>query len=234
MANIIKNGGILKNYSFEKKFDELPLTIPLFPLKNCLLLPNSSLPLNLFENRYLHMFDYSLLKDRIIGIIQPLEDNLSEKEKQPTIYPIGCAGQIIAFNQTSDNRYEIVLKGISRFSVNKELDLVNGFRVAEIKWDKYSKDLEQSKLTVLDKRLKFEEKLKLYLKKINIKADWHAIEASNDEDLLNSISMGCPFTSIEKQALLEAHTIEDRLEVLTSLLEMSISENKSFQSKSLS
>lgn len=224
---------MFKNYSFEKKLDDLPNTIPIFPLRNCLLLPKSNLPLNLFENRYLHMFDYSLLKDRLIGMIQPLDD-LPKQNEQPKIHNIGCAGQITAFNQTNDNRYEIVLKGISRFSVKKEQKLINGFRTASVEWKNYKDDLKENKISLSDKRLRFEEKLKLYLKKINIKADWQAIEASNDEDLLNSISMGCPFTSIEKQALLEALTIEDRLDVLISLLDMSISENKSYQSKSLS
>ncbi|MAI83519.1 MAG: peptidase S16 [Rickettsiales bacterium] len=224
---------MFKNYSFEKKLNDLPSTIPIFPLRNCLLLPKSNLPLNLFENRYLHMFDYALLKDRLIGMIQPKEE-LTKQHEQPEIHSIGCVGQIIAFNQTNDNRYEIVLKGICRFSIRKELELVNGFRTASVKWESFKNDLKEYKTSLSGKRLKFEEKLKLYLKKINIKADWQAIEASSDEDLLNSISMGCPFSSIEKQALLEALSIEDRLDVLISLLDMSISENKSFQSKSLS
>ena len=98
---------MFKNYSFEKKLNDLPSTIPIFPLRNCLLLPKSNLPLNLFENRYLHMFDYALLKDRLIGMIQPKEE-LTKQHEQPEIHNIGCVGQIIAFNQTNDNRYEIV------------------------------------------------------------------------------------------------------------------------------
>ena len=225
----------MASYIFEKKYSDLPEVIPLFPLNNVLLLPKCKLPLNLFENRYLHMFDSALSSDRIIGMIQPSENVKSHRDTpHPKIYNVGCAGIIVAFNQTNDNRYEIVLKGLSRFEINKEIDLYKGFRRAKVKWTKYREDLNSFSANNPTDRIMFEEKLKLYLKKLDVSADWQQIEASNDEDLVNSISMGCPFSNIEKQALLEAKTLEERLKVLNSLLDMSINDNRGTESRSFS
>ena len=222
-------------YRFEKKYTDLPEVIPLFPLNNVLLLPKCKLPLNLFENRYLHMFDSALSTDRIIGMIQPSENLESHKDNpNPKIYKIGCAGFIVAFNQTNDNRYEIVLKGLSRFEIKKEVDLLNGFRRAKVNWKSFKDDLSRVGPTKPTDRIMFEEKLKIYLKKLDVSADWQQIEASSDEDLVNSISMGCPFSNIEKQALLEAKNLEDRLKVLNSLLDMSINDNRGMENRSFS
>lgn len=225
----------MTSYRFEKKYSDLPEVIPLFPLNNVLLLPKCKLPLNLFENRYLHMFDSALSSDRIIGMIQPSENVKSHRDTpNPKIYNVGCAGIIVAFNQTNDNRYEIVLKGLSRFEVNKEIDLYKGFRRAKVNWTKYKEDLNSLSANNPTDRIMFEEKLKMYLKKLDVGADWQQIEASNDEDLVNSISMGCPFSNIEKQALLEAKTLEERLKVLNSLLDMSINDNRGTENRSFS
>ena len=101
-------------YCFENKFEELPELIPLFPLNKVLLLPRAKLPLNLFENRYLHMFDYALKNERYIGMVQPSEilGSSSGNERSPSLYNIGCAGFVTAFSQTNDNRYEIILEYI--------------------------------------------------------------------------------------------------------------------------
>ena len=226
---------VLKPYNFEKLANELPKKIPIFPLNSVLLLPRCKLPLNLFENRYLYMFDYALQKDRYIGMIQPSETVKSNLElKNPQIYPVGCAGKIVAFNQTNDNRYEIVLHGVCRFKLLNEEINDNGFRIANVSWKNYLKDLKLDNTSTTEKRTELEVKLKAYFKKININADWHAIEASSDEDLVNSISMGCSFTTAEKQALLEAKDLKERLSTLCSLLEMSISDNDYSNSQAIS
>tara|TARA_A100001388_G_C28768222_1_gene502104 strand:- start:1708 stop:2385 length:678 start_codon:yes stop_codon:yes gene_type:complete len=222
-----------EKYSFEMSYADLPDVIALFPLTSALLLPRSKLPLNLFENRYLHMFDHALSSSRLIGMIQPTNKNTEKKTDSPAIYKIGCAGLINAFSQTNDNRYEIVLKGLCRFSVLKEVDQINGFRRAKVSWGEFTEDLEVPKLKNNEQRSMFEGKLKLYLEKIGVNADWQAIEASTDEDLINSISMGCPFNFLEKQALLEAKTLNDRLKVLNSLIEMGLNENESSVSRSI-
>ena len=200
-------------YSFEHTLEELPKTIPLFPLNKVLLLPRAKLPLNLFENRYLHMLDYALANKRIIGMIQPKEKVLNDSDiKNPKLYDVGCSGRVTAFSETNDSRYELILKGVCRFRIIKEKKLTNGFRSANVEWEEYRKD--------------FESLLKIFLEKISINADWDMVQTTNDEDLVNMISMCCPFDVSEKQALLEAKTLDERLDVLTSLMQMGLNDNK--------
>ena len=214
-------------YSFEHGMKELPDVIPLFPLNKVLLLPRAKLPLNLFENRYLHMLDYALSNKKIIGMIQPKDKGTKDSDtKNPGLYQIGCAGRITAFSETNDNRYELILKGVCRFRVKKERKVINGFRSAEVSWNEYEVDYNPHSLKSFKKRKDFESLLKIFLSKISINADWEMVETTDDEDLVNMISMCCPFDVSEKQALLEAKTLDDRLEVLTSLMQMGINENK--------
>ena len=213
-------------YNFDKNFEELPEILPLFPLSKVLLLPRAKLPLNLFENRYLHMLDYALANGRSIGMIQPTEKKKDSKsKKEPKLYSIGCAGYITAFSQTNDNRYEIILKGLCRFELKSELNLMNGFRRGKVLWKPFKSDFESPVLKNKEKRSVFIENLKFYLEKMSINADWEAIEVSSDEDLVNSISMGCPFDVNEKQALLQAQSLDERLDILISLMKMSMSFN---------
>ena len=211
-------------YNFDKNFEELPETLPLFPLSKVLLLPRAKLPLNLFENRYLHMLDYALANGRSIGMIQPTEKKRDSKsKKEPKLYSIGCAGYITAFSQTNDNRYEIILKGLCRFELKSELNVMNGFRRGKVLWKPFKNDFESPVLKNKEKRSVFIENLKFYLDKMSINADWEAIEVSSDEDLINSISMGCPFDVNEKQALLQAQSLDERVDILISLMKMSMS-----------
>ena len=214
-------------YCFENKFEELPELIPLFPLNKVLLLPRAKLPLNLFENRYLHMFDYALKNERYIGMVQPSEilGSSSGNERSPSLYNIGCAGFVTAFSQTNDNRYEIILEGVCRFKIKKELEIKNGFRRANIQWSKFKSDFKVEKLKIKEKREEFLKILRPFLEKMSMKVDWEVIEGTNDEDLINTISMCCPFDVNEKQALLEAISLEDRREVLTSLIHMNLNKN---------
>ncbi len=214
-------------YSFEHTLEELPKTIPLFPLNKVLLLPKAKLPLNLFENRYLHMLDYSLANNRIIGMIQPKEKVLKDSDiKNPKLYEVGCAGRVTAFSETNDSRYELILKGLCRFRIIREKKVINGFRSANVEWEEYQKDFDALSLLGQKKRKDFESLLKIFLEKISINADWEMIETTNDEDLVNMISMCCPFDVSEKQALLEAKSLEERLNVLTSLMQMGLNDNK--------
>ena len=222
-------------YSFKKKIKDLPSVLPLFPLNRVLLFPRSRLPLNLFENRYLHMFDYALSNSRLIGLIQPkIVDLEGKKEHNPFLYNIGCAGYITAFSETQDNRYEIILRGLCRFNIKKELSLLNGFRRAKIDWGAFKDDLVLTNYSDQKERKNFEAVLKDYLSKESITIDWETIKTSDDEELVNAISMGCPFDTNEKQALLEAKSLSERIKVLISLMQMSLKENKSTKPKSFS
>ncbi|MBS91941.1 MAG: hypothetical protein CMM95_02675 [Rickettsiales bacterium] len=211
-------------YSFEKSFKDLPSVVPLFPLNKVLLLPRAKLPLNLFETRYLYMLDYSLSNGRCIGMVQPNQSINSKKN--PSIYQIGCAGYITAFSQTHDNRYEIILKGLSRFFIKSELKLHNGFRRANVEWKQYKDDFKIGTLKSKKRREDFLNILKIYLKKISITADWQAVQVSSDEDLVNSIAMGCPFDQNEKQALLQANSLDERLDILISLINIALNSNE--------
>ena len=134
-------------YSFENSINDLPNVIPLFPLNKVLLLPRARLPLNLFENRYLHMLDYALSNKKIIGMIQPKDKSTKDSDtKNPNLYQIGCAGRVTAFSETNDNRYELILKGVCRFKVTKEKKVINGFRSAEVKWDEFKNDFNTCSL----------------------------------------------------------------------------------------
>ena len=213
-------------YCFDNKYDELPESIPLFPLNKVLLLPRAKLPLNLFENRYLHMFDHALQNGRYIGMIQPSEEPKKDGEmKPPSLYNVGCAGFLTAFSQTNDNRYEIILEGVCRFKIKKELELMNGFRRANVQWSKFKSDFKIEKLDSNEKREDFLKILRPFLDKMSMKVDWEVIEGTNDEDLINTISMCCPFDVNEKQALLEAISLENRREVLTSLIHINLNKN---------
>ena len=129
-------------YSFEHNIKELPKSIPLFPLNKVLLLPRAKLPLNLFENRYLHMLDYALTNKKIIGMIQPRGKAVNDNDKKtPSLYEVGCAGRVTAFSETNDSRYELILKGICRFKVKKENKIINGFRSASVDWESIKKTL---------------------------------------------------------------------------------------------
>jgi len=222
-------------YSFTKNLKGLPSSIPLFPLNKVLLLPRAKLPLNLFENRYLHMFDYALENGRFVGMIQPSEKLKSNSDiKNPELYKIGCAGYITAFSQTNDNRYEIILHGTCRFKIKKETETVNGFRKASVEWKDYSKDFEVEKLKSQEIRNEFLKLLKPFLDKLSMNVDWEMIEGMSDEDLINTISMCCPFDVNEKQALLEAKNLESRFEILRSLIQMSLNLNKFSDSRYVS
>ena len=213
-------------YCFDNKYDELPESIPLFPLNKVLLLPRAKLPLNLFENRYLHMFDHALQNGRYIGMIQPSEEPKKDGEmKPPSLYNVGCAGFLTAFSQTNDNRYEIILEGVCRFKIKKELELMNGFRRANVQWSKFKSDFKIEKLDSNEKREELLKILRPFLEKMSMNVDWDVIEGTNDEDLINTISMCCPFDVNEKQALLEAISLENRREVLTSLIHINLNKN---------
>ena len=170
------------------------------------------------------MLDYALANGRSIGMIQPTEKHRDSKtRKDPKLYSVGCAGYITAFSQTNDNRYEIILKGLCRFELKSELNSMNGFRRAKVTWKPFKSDFVRPVLKNKEKRSVFIENLKFYLEKMSINADWEAIEVSSDEDLVNSISMGCPFDVNEKQALLQAKSLDERLDILVSLMKMSMS-----------
>jgi Lon protease-like protein len=197
--------------------DDLPKTLPIFPLNGVLLLPRGRLPLNIFEPRYLAMFDDALAGDRLVGMVQ-----LSEPRGagQPAVFQIGCAGRITSFQETDDGRYHVALDGVARFRVDAELPLHRGYRSVRPDWSAYAGDLTDQECD-LDRR-RLIDLLQSYFRINGLSANWDAVEDAPDERLLTSVAMICPFAPPEKQALLEADCLSERGRLMMTLLEIAI------------
>lgn len=205
--------------AFDPVLEDLPATIPIFPLTGVLLLPRGPLPLNIFEPRYLAMVQDALAApQRLIGMVQP-EAGASGNSSVPGVYRIGCAGRISAFQETEDGRYLITLSGVCRFRVVEELATTRGYRRIKADWAEFADDLEDSPPIEID-RERMLKPLQVYFRAQQIEANWDAIRETPDERLITSLAMICPFAPAEKQALLEAPDLATRAEVLTALLEM--------------
>ena len=206
--------------------EKLPENIPLFPLPGALLLPNSRLPLNIFEPRYINMVEDTLAtKHRLIGMIQPVKINNRSNLKETNKYQkVGCAGRIVSFTETDDGRYLITLEGVSRFIFRKEIEHQKPYILSGIDWGFYKNDLVPFEGMNSFDRNGFLETLKKYLDSAQIASDWEVLKKAREEILVNSLSMLCPFEPEEKQVLLEAETIVKRLDVLVTLMKLS-SEN---------
>jgi Lon protease-like protein len=200
-------------FAFSHKFEMLPTVLPVFPLTGVLLLPRGTLPLNIFEPRYLAMVDHALKTDRLIGMIQPKEDGM--------LYTLGCAGRIISYNETTDGRYEVILSGICRFRVTREIELLNGFRRVVPEWAGFHQDMEPVAQLGLD-RARLIGLLEAYFDRQGMTCSWDAVKEADDEKLITCLTMVCPFDPKEQQALLEAQTLSDRAQLFMTLLEMHI------------
>ena len=200
---------------------DLPDTVPLFPLPSALLLPRARLPLTIFEPRYLAMLEDTLkTKHRIIGMVQPLDE--PSASGTPRLHRIGCAGRVVAFSEIDGGRYRITLGGVSRFRI---LDLQQGFSPyvrAEADWTSFARDLGKTEVDAEFDRPKFLELLGRFFRATGLNSDWSSLEKAEDELLINSLSMLCPFDVEDKQALLEAPTLTDRRETLVTLIEFAL------------
>ena len=201
-----------------RRVSDLPEIIPVFPLSGALLLPRWQLPLNIFEPRYLNMLDDAMSGERMIGMVQTVGGDRAH----PDIAQIGCAGRITSFSETSDGRYLITLSGIARFRIAEELQVKTPYRQVRADWVDYADDLFEPDVTALPSRESLVQTLRNYIERNSMSADWSAVEDAPIETLVNALCAGCPFPSMEKQALLEAATLKDRCETLIALLEMDV------------
>src|SRR3954465_11679075 len=198
-------------------FTDLPHSLPLFPLTGAVLLPRGQLPLNVFEPRYLEMVDYALQGDRLIGMIQPVENE--ETVLKPPPAAVGCAGKLVAFRETDDNRYLITLQGLCRFRLTGEMDSATAWRAGFCDFAPFGGDLVQPPDEEVP-RERLLAALKSYLTSRDMQADWKSVLTAPAEALVNALAMMCPFNPAEKQALLEAQDFQDRTSTLLALLEM--------------
>lgn len=200
---------------------DLPDTIPLFPLPGALLLPRARLPLHIFEPRYLAMLDDTLkTSHRLIGMVQPRD---VPEGSAARLQSIGCAGRVTQFSETEDGRYMITLTGISRFRITRELpDGFTPYRRAEISWDGFARDLGGAEKDAGFNREGFLQLLERYFTTQQLSTDWDSMKEAEDELLINSLSMLCPFDPEDKQALLEAPSLVTRRETLVTLIEFAM------------
>lgn len=204
---------------------DLPSSIPVFPLTGAILLPRATMPLNIFEPRYLAMTDNAIAGSRIIGIMQPLKPDPDEESPQEPAVPlknVGCAGRITAFQELDDGRILISLTGIARFKVVDEAETNEPYRICHIDHSAYENDLiigygeeDVDRAALLDG-------LRSYMAINNLDADWDAIAKAPTELLVNSLSVISPFGPEEKQALLEAPDLKARAETLATLAKMEL------------
>ena len=197
------------------KYKKLPKIISVFPLSNFVIFPNTSVPLNIFEPRYIEMIDNSMKTDRIIGMIQPKK----QKDGIPQLYNVGCAGKITNFNETEDGRYLIVINGISRFKILKEINNNKPYRECEISFDEYIEDTKENynEIKFTDLELIFKN-LKNLFKKKGYLINWKELEKQSLDQILNALVMASPFSLEEKQALLETININKRKIELEKIL----------------
>jgi len=197
--------------------EQLPETLPIFPLGGVLLLPGGCLPLHIFEPRYVAMIEDAMASDKVIGMIQP--DGGRMRCGSPSVHSIGCAGQITSCTATDDGRYFISLHGLSRFKVADELGGMRGYRVARANWGDFAQDLAPQGPTTFE-RWRLLSALRRYFSKQQLNCDWSAANACEGDKLVTTLCMVCPFTPAEKQALLEAPDMNARASLLFSLLEL--------------
>ena len=199
----------------KKKNNHLPNKIPVFPLSNFIIFPRTTVPLNIFEPRYIDMIDDAMKSNRIIGMVQPKKPN----QNIPILYNVGCAGKITSFNETNDGRYLIVINGINRFKIIKEVLTEKLYRICKISYENFTNDIMEKKenINFSDLELIFKN-LKSIFEKKGFVINWSELKNQNLNQTINTLSMASPFSLEEKQILLESIDIKSRKYKLEEIL----------------
>jgi len=197
------------------KKEDLPNIIPIFPLSNFIIFPRTTVPLNIFEPRYIDMIDDAMKSNRIIGMVQPKKSD----QNIPVLYNIGCAGRITSFSETNDGRYLIVLNGISRFKIIEELKNEKLYRECSISFDNFHNDFEENKeeIKFSDLELIFKDIKSLFIKEGYV-VNWKDFEKQDLNQTINTLAMASPFSLEEKQILLETINLNERIKKLEEIL----------------
>lgn len=210
---------------------DLPPRIPVFPLRGAILLPRATLPLNVFEPRYLVMLDDVMAGDRLIGIIQPAVDEAVEYEESPSsaveLRNVGCVGRVTSYQEVDHARRMITLTGVTRYDVLDEAVTDLPYRVMSVSYDRYASDLSEGLGEEQVDRTNLLRVLRSYLDANRLEADWGAIQRASSEFLINALCVMCPYGPEEKQALLEAQDLRRRADVLVALAEMELASSGS-------
>jgi len=195
---------------------KFPNIIPVFPLSNFILFPKTSVPLNIFEPRYMTMIDDSMKTNKMIGLIQPKKNNINSIHD---LYDVGCLGKITNFKDTSDGRYLIDLNGLTRFKIIKEVNDEKAYRTCEVTFDNYTDDpnIQKQELKFSDLELIFKD-LKLLFEKKGYIINWKSLEKQDLNETINALAMASPFSLEEKQILLESQNLEIRKDKIAEIL----------------
>ena len=199
------------------KKEDLPNKIPVFPLSNFIIFPKTTVPLNIFEPRYIDMINDSMKSNKLIGMIQPKTSNI--RQIKPELHDVGCLGKITSFRETEDGRFLIEVKGLIRFKKIAELSTENKYRVLEVNYKDFYQDLEDKKenLKFSDLELIFKD-LKSLFEKRGFIINWKALEKQSLDETINALAMASPFSLEEKQVLLEAQNLDNRKEKISQIL----------------
>jgi Lon protease-like protein len=195
----------------------LPKILPVFPLSNFIIFPKTTVPLNIFEPRYIDMINDSMKSNKLIGMIQP--KNSSDDFNGPVLHNIGCLGKITSFKETEDKRYLIELKGLIRFEVIKEIETAKKYREYEVDFKRFNHDLDDKKeqLKFSDLELIFKD-LKTLFEKRGFIINWKELEKQSLDETINALAMASPFSLEEKQILLEAENLSIRKNKIAEIL----------------
>jgi|TARA_B110000238_G_scaffold73279_1_gene80706 Lon protease-like protein len=198
------------------KKQDLPKIIPVFPLSNFIIFPDTTVPLNIFEPRYVEMINDSMKTNKLIGLIQPKKNSTNSIQN---LHDTGCLGKITNFKDTSDGRYLIELNGLIRFKITKEIKSNKPYRECEINFEDYQDDLnlQKEKLQFSDLELIFKD-IKLLFEKKGYIIDWKSLEKQNLNETINALAMASPFSLEEKQILLESKNLEIRKNKIAEIL----------------
>ncbi len=199
------------------KKENLPNTISVFPLSNFIIFPKTTVPLNIFEQRYIDMIDDSMKSNKLIGMIQPKNSN--NNQTKPELHDVGCLGKITSFRETEDRRFLIELKGLIRFKKIKEVSTEKKYRVLDVDFKNFYQDLENEKedLKFSDLELIFKD-LKSLFEKRGFVINWKALEKQSLDETINALAMASPFSLEEKQVLLEAGNLDIRKNKISQIL----------------
>lgn len=208
-------------------FNELPVSLPIFPLPNAIVMPGCYLPLNIFEQRYVEMLLDALKESRLIGMIQP---EVADNTASP-LYRTGTAGRIVSFNELPDGRFLVVLQGICRFDIVSEISTECAYRRVTVDWSRFHEDYELPQKTSGMNRDRLMDLLKCYFDRRGFKADWPAFEEIPDSLLVNMLAGQLPLAIPEKQALIEAVSPEERISRFIHLLEFEVAGNSSMETR---
>jgi hypothetical protein len=207
--------------------EDLPQTVPLFPLTGAVLLPKAQMPLNIFEPRYLAMIDAALRGDRLIGMIQPdFSVPGVERAEKPPLVGVGCLGRIVAYQETGDGRCLVTLTGVTRFTLTEELETVTPYRIGRISVEDFAVDFGTGEGEDDVDRAGLVSALRSYLEANDLEADWDSIDRASTEVLVNALSMMSPYGPAEKQALLEAPDLRTRADTLVALTEVDLAKKQ--------